>query len=79
MMKSGEPPIKPPPPTVYPNTVDNVKLRPKLKKSDRELSAEQPYEATQEDILTPKRMMGFRECCEKVYDRRHARCGTEMD
>ena len=69
-MKRGEPVIKLPPPTVYPNTVDNVKLRPKLKKPDREIAAE---EATADVVSRPKplkRMMGFREWLERVYDRR---------
>lgn len=67
MMKRGEPVIKLPPPTVYSNAIDNVKLRPKLKKPDRELSAE---EVAVNPQLSPKhkRMMGFREWCEKVYD-----------
>ena len=67
-MKRGEPVIKLPPPTVYPHATDNVRLRPKLKKPDRELSAE---EVAVNPQLAPKplrRMMGFREWCEKVYD-----------
>ena len=66
MMKRGEPVIKLPPPTVYPNAIDNVKLRPKLKKPDRELSAEE-VAANPQLAPKPKRMMGFREWCEKVY------------
>jgi hypothetical protein len=66
-MKRGEPLIKLPPPTVYPNAIDNVKLRPKLKKPDRDVIGEDAAEVA---LLNPKRMMGFREWCEKVWDRR---------
>ena len=67
-MKRGEPVIKLPPPTVYPHAIDNVKLRPKLKKPDRELSAEEVAADFQLAPRPLKRMMGFREWCEKVYD-----------
>jgi hypothetical protein len=66
-MKRGEPLIKLPTLTVYPNAIDNVKLRPKLKKSDRVVIGEDAAEVA---LLNPKRMMGFREWCEKVWDRR---------
>ncbi len=65
-MKRVEALIKLPPPTLYPNAIDNVKLRPKLKKSDRDVIGEDAAEVA---LLNPKRMMGFREWCEKVYDR----------
>ena len=62
-MKRVEALIKLPPPTLYPNAIDNVKLRPKLKKSDRDVIGEDAAEVA---LLNPKRMMGFREWCEKV-------------
>ena len=68
MMKRGEPVIKLPPPTVYPNAIDNVRLRPKLKKPDKELSAEEVAANPQLAPKPLKRMMGFREWCEKVHD-----------
>jgi hypothetical protein len=43
------------------NTVDNVKLRPKLKEPDREVAVDEAPKPL-------KRMMGFREWCEKVYE-----------
>lgn len=67
-MKRGEPVIKLPPPTVYSNAIDNVKLRPKLKKPDRELSAEEVAASPQHAPQPLRRMMGFREWCEKVYE-----------
>jgi len=53
-------------------SLDTIKLRPKLKQPDKDgVPADIPLQA-QHDPKFAKQIMGFREWCEKVYDRRKA-------
>ncbi len=69
-MKRRIPSLRVEPPTVYSNAIDNVNLKPKLKKPDIELTAESAPQEQTPELKLLRRMMGFREWCEKVYDRR---------
>ena len=67
-MKLRIPSLRVEPPTVYSNAIDNVNLKPKLKKPDIKLAAESAPQEQTPEVKPLKRMMGFREWCEKVWD-----------
>ena len=51
----------------------NIKLNPKLKKPSKDaLPPDELSASTTNDPTFKKQLMGFREWCEKVYDRRDA-------
>lgn len=64
-----KPPPSPSPQALVRRALDNIKQRPKLNYPDKDgIPADVPLQA-QHDPKFAKQIMGFREWCEKVWDK----------